>query len=45
MIEQVCETNCPAALQTATASRILPKQQSNIRKSSPAIPKQTYPKI
>ena len=35
-IEQVCDTNCPAALHTATASLILLKQHKNItRKTAP----------
>lgn len=35
-IEQVCDTNCPAALHTATASLILLKQHKNMtRKTAP----------
>lgn len=42
--EHVWATNWPAALQTATAIRIRPQQQSNKIKRNPAIPNEVYPK-
>lgn len=44
-IPQVCETNWPAVLHTATAILILEQQQNSINKKNPLSPKQVYPKI
>jgi len=39
------DTNCPAALQTATANLILLQQHNRIKRRRPVIPKQMYPYI
>ena len=43
IIEEVCTMNCPEALQTATANRILPKQQSINSRKIPPRPKDIEP--
>ena len=40
--EHTVETNCPAALQTATANLILLQQQINITNNRPVMAKQMY---
>ena len=40
--EHTLDTNCPAALQTATANLILLQQHKRIIKSNPVIPKHIY---